>query len=97
MPLSKKTSFFQVLVLALVFFVSYSFHMSNRAVVDDNDVTPYICQSKDRINRPCAQYVVAGCICYTDGTCSNEHVNTCTDCADSDVYSVLEGAQCPTQ
>ena len=95
MALRKKISFFQILVLALIFVVSYSFHMSNRAVVRNNDPEPYICQPKDRAPRPCPLYVIKGCICHKDGTCTNGHVNKCTDCAEPDVYSVLEGALCP--
>ena len=93
MTLRKKTSLLQILVLALIFFAAYSIK-NRRAVAENNNAKPYVCQPRDRTPRPCPQYVVQGCICYTDGSCSNGHVNSCTDCARPGVYSVLEGQSC---
>ena len=70
--------------------------MSNKARTNRRtDSVGYVCKPSDRTNKICPQYVIHGCICYTNGRCVNGEVNKCVDCQQSNVYSVLEGRGCP--
>ena len=43
----------------------------------------------------CPMYITQGCICYSNGTCTEGSVNQCSDCQRDGVVSVIEGASCP--
>ena len=54
------------------------------------------CDAKSRCkDKPCAEYVRMGCLCYNNGSCINKYVNYCQDCENPDVYSVNEDGGCP--
>ena len=97
MALSKKNSLLQVLVLAMFLFSSYCFHMSNSNSNNKQSVASgfYVCKPSDRVNKNCPQYIVQGCVCYTNGKCYNKEVNKCVDCENKRVTKVLEGRKCP--
>ena len=42
----------------------------------------------------CPQYIIEGCTCYQNGTCTEGGVNACSDCGREDIVSVLEGGSC---
>mmetsp|Transcript_27715 Transcript_27715/g.31971 ORF Transcript_27715/g.31971 Transcript_27715/m.31971 type:complete len:185 (-) Transcript_27715:150-704(-) len=55
----------------------------------------HICTEESRKPRVCPMYILAtGCHCYKDGTCKHAATNKCTDCANEEIVSVMEGKEC---
>ena len=59
-----------------------------------DDAKLYVCEKHEE-PIVCPRYLERGCICYSDGTCTEGMVNQCSNCQQDRVLSVVEGGKCP--